>query len=242
MDHRNERTSRSRIILTGILLPVLVAGPVIFAFYLYARRVMIDSHLAKAKAVCLTADSFNFSNNSNSSVGCEFADATSGDNSFDLTFTDRNSLSHMQLDDNVPIDFYEVDRSENLFLYMRFVKARKTCLDCHGDPRKSKKLWANQNDRKELPEGLIGWSEGNVCGAYKVVASLSDSDRKVVSASVIAALLLLAGMSIITLGFYGVMNGDVRQRSNEEKDDEKGCLDSEIFDFDQVDKISERVH
>jgi hypothetical protein len=240
MDHRNERTSRSRIIFTGILLPALVAGPMIFAFYLYARRVMIDSHLAKAKAVCLTADSFN------SSDGCKFADATSGDNSFDLTFTDRNSLNHMQLDDNVPLDFYEVDRSENLFLYMHFVKTRKTCLDCHGDPLKSKKLWANQNDRKELSGDLIGWSEGDVCGAYKVVASLSDSDRKVVSASVIAALLLLAGGSIITLGFCGVVNGDVRQRSNEERgnenDDENACLDSEIFDFDRVDKISERVH
>ncbi len=237
MDDRNEGTCRSRIIFTGILLPVLVSGPMIFAFYLYSKRVTMDSYLAKAKAVCLTADSVN------SCQGCEFMPTTAGDNSFDLTFADRRSLSHKQLGDNGLIDFYVVDRTKNLLLYTHFVKARKTCLDCHGDPRRSKKLWANQNSPKRLSGDLAGWAEGDVCGAYEVVAPLSDADKKVASASVIAALMLLAGINISTLGFYSVMSHAVNQRRKEENPvKEAACSDSELYDFDRADKVSERVY
>jgi hypothetical protein len=236
MNHHNAGVFRSRIIFTAIVLPVLIAGPMIFAFYLYSKRVMMDSHLAKAKAICLTAD------NAKSYHGCEFSGATAGDNSFDLTFTDRRSLSRREMDDNLLSNFHVFDRSENLLLYTHFVKARKTCLDCHGDPGKSKKVWASDDGPKELSNDLIGWSEGDICGAYKVSAELASTDKKAASASAIAALMLLAGTSIYSLAFCDAWNRRPGQGDKMKIDNEKPCLDSEIFDLGQTNEVRHRVH
>ncbi len=236
MEHRNTRTSSKRIIFTGIVLSVFVTLPMIFAFYLHSKRVMIESHLVKARAVCFAADSFN------STSLCQFMPAFASDNSFDLNFASRRSLSHKHLSNNDPIDFHAIDRSENLLLYTHFIQARKTCLDCHGDPGKSKKAWANLNSTKGLSGDLIGWSEGDVCGAYEFSASLSGGDKKVAFASAIAALMLLAGGSIYMLGFLAASSCGAIQSDQKENDDEMACLDSEIFNFGQTDKVSHQVH
>ena len=225
MLNHTDKAVRARIVFTGILLPIVVVGPMMIAFYLYEKNVTIQSHLDRAKAVCLTAESMP------AGPGCEFTPISATNKDFDLSFTGRRSFNQKHLDDAVVTDFYVIDDSENLLYYTAFIRARKTCLDCHGDPRASKKLWANEDQATAIPVELSGLKEGDVCGAYEIIAPLSRSGKHGASASLIAGTMLIAGISIYTIGFFAIVSYVFNQHGS--KQEEVICLDSEIFNFER---------
>jgi hypothetical protein len=223
MLNHNDKAVRARIVFTGILLPIIVVGPMMLAFCLYEKKVTIRSHLDKAKAVCLTAESIS------GLPGCEFTPITTTNKDFELSFTDRKSFNQKYLNEAEVKDFYLIDDSQNLLCYTAFLRARKSCLDCHGDPRKSKKLWAQGDQAKTIPVELSGLKEGDICGAYEVIAPLSRGGKHGPSASLIAGTMLLAGISIYAIGFFAIVSYVVNQHGSKLED--VACLDSEIFDF-----------
>lgn len=225
----SKRNSHTTFFFISIVLLIIIAGPVVFAFYIYNTNVIVQACADKAGRVCLTAE------NAKPSRRCELIIAGNSEG-FDPGFTGRKSFNTKKLTGNSPADFYIVDRSENLLMYTHFVKVRKTCLSCHGDPSKSKKLWVNlENSIGRAPE-LIGWAEGDICGAYEVTAPLAGST----SATAIAGTILISGFGIYAVALWAVAKYALRERrksgSGSSSDKEITCLDSEIYDFDQPEK------
>lgn len=226
MWHFCKQTFRARVILTGVVLPVVIAGPMIFAFHFHNQRTMIESCIAKAKAICLTADI------AGSRHGCQFM-VVANDSNLDLHFVGRESLNRRKLTDDGLADFHVIDRFERLVFYTYFVRARKSCLDCHGDPDKSKKLWANLNGSTGAVDELVGRAEGDVCGAYEVITPLSGGGKEIAWASVIAGTILLSGFGIYGIVLFTVMPHAVNQSGSSDNENEKmmTCSDSEIYDL-----------
>jgi hypothetical protein len=222
----SDRTLHARIIIAGILLPVIVVGPMIIAFYLYEKNTAIQSHLDKAKAVCLTAESISVDQ------GCEFIPAAASDKDFDLSFTGRRSFNQKQLTGDGAKDYYQIDHSRDLLFYTAFVRARKSCLGCHGDPRKSKKLWVQESKSKAMPPHLSGLEEGDAFGAYEVVAGLSKGQEQGIPAWLIAGIMLLAGMSIYSISFFAVVSYVINQHRDQQK--EAVSSDWQIYDLEQT--------
>ncbi|MBW8015182.1 MAG: DUF3365 domain-containing protein [Planctomycetes bacterium] len=222
MLHYNDRAVRARIIIAGILLPVIVVVPMIIAFYLHEKNTAIQSHLDKAKAVCLTAESFECDQ------GCEFKPVGANNKDFDLSFSDRRSFDQKYLSGDGPKDFYLIDDSKQLLCYTAFIRARKSCLDCHGDPFKSKKLWVGEDKSKAIPAHLSGFKEGDICGAYEVISPLWKDGTGASGATFIAGIMLLAGISIYSISFFAVVSYVLNQDADQQK--EAICADWQIYD------------
>lgn len=218
----HDRTIRFRIVFTGILLPVIVITPMICAFYLYDKNNNISSHLDKAKALCLTAENRTTQNQ------CEVSTQKVSNSFFDLSFANRQSLIRKQLNDNEPSHFYQLDKSRDVLRYTQFVRARKSCMTCHGDPERSKKLWAGKNNHDELPADFTGLKDGDICGAYQVTIPLYKNSEHA-SAPLTAACILLAGFSIYTIAFFAVISYIINSHTTEPA--EKHHTETEIYDF-----------
>jgi len=228
MVNYSDRSVRARIIVAGVLLPVIIICPMLIAFHLYFKDTAIQSHLDKAKAVCLTAKSLY------PEQGCEFIPVTAVNKDFDLSFADRRLFDQNHLSGESLKDFYLFDDSKNLLCYTAFIRARKSCLDCHGDPGKSKKLWVENDTAKSVPVHLSGLNEGDIFGAYEVIIPFSKAGKKGIGGTFIAGIMLLAGISIYTISFFAVVSYVINQHGYQEKD--ASYPDWQIYDLDQSTK------
>lgn len=223
MINYSDRALRARIVFSGMLLPVIVICPMIIAFYFYGRNTAIQSHLDKAKAVCLTAKSIS------SEQGCEFKPVRSNNKDFELSFAERRLFDPKYLASDETKDFYVLDDTKGLLCYTAFIRARRSCLSCHGDPRKSKKLWVEMGETKTVPVGLTGFEEGDIFGAYEVIAQLSRAEKQSAGATFIAGIMLLAGISIYSISFFAIVSYVLNQHRGQQK--EQNLYDWQIYDL-----------
>ena len=140
-------------------------------------------------------------------------------------------------------EYYEIDTQRNAIHYFRPVKLTSDCLLCHGNPSQSLALWGN--DRGQDPTGakMEDWKEGEIHGAFEVVQSLTEADRRTAAVLAKGALVVvgfvLAGGGIFFLlvtrsisrpiretvaAFQSLAAGDLTQRLEEYSDDEIGQL------------------
>jgi len=226
MVNYSDRALRARIIFSGLLLPVIVICPMLIAFHFYCRNTAIQSHLDKAKAICQTAKSVS------SNQGCEFVQVRFDNKDFELNFAERKLFNPKHLDGNQAKDFYVVDDKDGLLFYTAFIRAQRSCISCHGDPSKSKKVWVEGSNVITVPDYLRGLKEGDILGAYEVIAPLSKAVKQSAGASIIAGVMLLAGISIYSISFFALVSYVLNQHRSQQK--ERAIYERQIYDLEQT--------
>ncbi len=89
-----------------------------------------------------------------------------------------------------------------------------------------------------MPVHLSGLNEGDILGAYEVIAPLSKGRKQGWGATIIAGVMLLAGISIYTISFFAVMSYVINQHGGQPKDAAWG--DWQIYDLGQACKLTEK--
>ncbi len=112
---------------------------------------------------------------------------------------ETNALNIMKT--NKIDEYFEIDTSINSVRYFRAVKLSKTCLHCHGDPARSQELWGN--DKGIDPTGGImeNWKEGDIHGAFEVIQTLDEADKKLQNSINKAIRIVIIGLTIMAIFF-----------------------------------------
>ncbi|MFN8362091.1 MAG: methyl-accepting chemotaxis protein [Candidatus Kapaibacterium sp.] len=92
-------------------------------------------------------------------------------------------------DGSVP-ESWAVDSKTNMVRYFRPVKLTEECLNCHGDPANSQKLWGNSEGKDVTGTKMENWKVGEVRGAFEVMMDMAPVDAEVRTVS-----LVIAGMT-----------------------------------------------
>lgn len=95
-------------------------------------------------------------------------------------------------------EWFTIDPSKNAVRYFRPVKLSEGCMYCHGDPATSKELWDNSEGLDILGQKMEGWKVGEVHGAFEVIQSLDEADRKLASSMMVAGGIVFA--ALVTVG------------------------------------------
>jgi len=141
-------------------------------------------------------------------------------------------------DDKSKKEHWEVDPKTNSIRMFRPVVLTEECLNCHGDPANSQKLWGRA-DGKDITGVLMeGWKAGEVHGAFELKMDLKPVDEAVAAQSLTIAgiatgftlLIVFIGLIVstniskgiskvqddVTLLSNDVINGKLDSRLNEE--------------------------
>ncbi len=96
---------------------------------------------------------------------------------------------------------YVIDESMNAVRYFRPVRLGEVCLNCHGDPADSERIWGRTDGRDITGHRMENKSVGDLHGAFEVIRPLDETDaaisRSLLVAGVLAAVLLAAGMALL---------------------------------------------
>jgi methyl-accepting chemotaxis protein len=101
-------------------------------------------------------------------------------------------------------EHYEIDPARNAIRYFRPIRLTAECLNCHGDPANSVRLWGNANGQDPTGGPMENWKVGEVHGAFEVVQSLDKADAQIRASMrngllVMAALVALSAMAFAFL-------------------------------------------
>jgi methyl-accepting chemotaxis protein len=113
---------------------------------------------------------------------------------------ERKALEYFDDNPNAD-DYYVVDQESNAVRYFRPIRLTETCLNCHGDPARSEKLWGRTDGKDPLGYEMEGWDEGDLTGAFEVIRPLDEAQAQMRAnlwwASGLALLVLAASMGIM---------------------------------------------
>jgi methyl-accepting chemotaxis protein len=99
-------------------------------------------------------------------------------------------------------EYYEIDAAQNAIRYFRPIRLTEECLNCHGDPANSARLWGN--GRGEDPTGgpMENWKVGEVHGAFEIIQSLDEADAQVAASLKKGAAVIIAVVLGAAVIFY----------------------------------------
>ncbi|SDZ95217.1 Methyl-accepting chemotaxis protein [Desulfuromusa kysingii] len=129
-------------------------------------------------------------------------------------------------------EHYEINEGTNSVHYFRAVYLTETCLNCHGDPADSEKLWGNTAGVDPTGTRMENWKVGELHGAFEIIHSLDRADAALVSTlswsgGLFILLLAVAGSLIALFTTKAVVN-PVRESMKMIEGLEKGELDYRI--------------
>lgn len=81
-----------------------------------------------------------------------------------------------------------VIREENQIRYFRPIRLTAECLFCHGDPRGASDATGGIKE---------GWKEGEVHGAFEIISSLDEANRRVANATLMVAAWTLGILAVL---------------------------------------------
>lgn len=100
-------------------------------------------------------------------------------------------------------EYFEVDEATNKIRYFKPVKLTAECLQCHGDPDKSKEYWGRVDGKDVTGAKMEGWKTGEVHGSFEVMVDMLPINAAVSEKSLIIALISAGSVVAITLlGFF----------------------------------------
>jgi methyl-accepting chemotaxis protein len=97
-------------------------------------------------------------------------------------------------------DWYTIDTEKNAVRYFRPIKLSERCMYCHGDPATSQELWGNSDGLDILGQKMENWKVGEIHGAFEVIQSLDEADRKLASTMTLAG-----GIAVVSLIVVGIV-------------------------------------
>lgn len=86
---------------------------------------------------------------------------------------------------------------DDLIRYFRPIRLTKECLYCHGEPKGAK---------DPLGGTLEGWKEGEIHGAFEIIASLEDAQAKILEAEIYIAIETLVLIAILSAVVWFLVN------------------------------------
>ncbi|MBU2515660.1 methyl-accepting chemotaxis protein [bacterium] len=73
-------------------------------------------------------------------------------------------------------EYYVMDENINAIRYFLPVRLTEVCMNCHGDPARSKEIWGLP-DGKDPTGGIMeNWKVGEIHGAFEVIQSMDKAD------------------------------------------------------------------
>lgn len=87
------------------------------------------------------------------------------------------------LDDKSKKEHWEIDEKTNQIRIFRPVVLTEECLNCHGDPANSQKLWGRADGKDITGVQMEGWKVGEVHGAFELKMDLKPVDEAVAAQS-----------------------------------------------------------
>ncbi len=115
------------------------------------------------------------------------------------------------LEQNNLAEYYEVDKSINSVRYFLPVKLSETCMNCHGDPSTSQALWGNDSGLDPTGAKMENWKVGEVHGAFEVIQSLDQADKKVATTLQFALIIVVICLAAAGIIFFVVILKTVDQ-------------------------------
>lgn len=208
----NSLSIKAKVVLVGILLPMILVFMIMLTGYRAIREDSIKSYVDRARALCLTAEAIREGMEDKWEAGLfstdqlkAWAQAGAMDKVFEAVpvvsswksvqkkqkeagytfktpkFQARNPKNEpdpieaevlKELEKEGASEKWVLDKENNSLRYFRAVTLSKNCLNCHGDPKKSKEIWGNDKGLDVTGARMEGWKEGEVHGAFEVVQSL----------------------------------------------------------------------
>ena len=106
-------------------------------------------------------------------------------------------------------EYYEIDESINSVRYFHSVRLSKSCLFCHGDPKRSYEFWGN-DDGIDLTGGpMENWNVGEIHGAFEIVQSLDDADARLAASLRKGGIIFACSLLIGSLLFWYIIHQSV---------------------------------
>jgi len=66
----------------------------------------------------------------------------------------------------------------NSVRYFRPIRLASECMICHGDPKRSEKLWDNTDGIDPTGHIMEGYAVNDLHGAFEVIQSMDESDAR----------------------------------------------------------------
>jgi methyl-accepting chemotaxis protein len=104
-----------------------------------------------------------------------------------------NELKDKNLVEKIVVD------KENVY-YFKSIRLTKECLFCHGDPAGEKDVVGGTKE---------GWKEGEIHGAFEIISSLKEADKKVSLAKMTIAGFTVFVLAVILLAVWVLVNKNV---------------------------------
>jgi methyl-accepting chemotaxis protein len=70
------------------------------------------------------------------------------------------------------------DEKTNSVRYFRPIRLASECMICHGDPKRSEKLWNNTDGMDPTGHMMEGYAVNDLHGAFEVIQSMDESDQR----------------------------------------------------------------
>ncbi|VAW91916.1 Methyl-accepting chemotaxis sensor/transducer protein [hydrothermal vent metagenome] len=99
------------------------------------------------------------------------------------------------------IEYHVVDEKMNAIRYFRPVRLSESCMNCHGDPVNSEKIWGNTDGMDITGYKMDGKKVGDLHGAFEVIKSLDRADaafRNALITGIIEGIIMIAiGLALV---------------------------------------------
>ena len=73
-------------------------------------------------------------------------------------------------------EYHVIDEKMNAIRYFRPVRLSESCMNCHGDPKNSARIWGNSDGMDITGFKMDGKKIGDLHGAFEVIKSLDRAD------------------------------------------------------------------
>lgn len=101
-------------------------------------------------------------------------------------------------------EYYVIDKHINAVRYFLPVKLSPFCLNCHGDPALSEEIWGLPDGKDPTGATMENWKSGEIHGAFEVIQSLDQADKKFQGHLIETAIILIIAIAIASLVFVFV--------------------------------------
>lgn len=96
-------------------------------------------------------------------------------------------------------EIWEMNSADNNLHYYQAIRLSENCMQCHGDPSTSRRLWGNDEGLDVSGAEMEGWKVGEMHGAYEVIQNLDAAD-----AAFRATMGRMAGLTLLGLVCMGL--------------------------------------
>jgi methyl-accepting chemotaxis protein len=96
-------------------------------------------------------------------------------------------------------ELVEIDRTRNAVRFFRPIRLTTECLNCHGNPADSMRLWGNDQGLDATGARMENWKAGEVHGAFEVIQSLDKAEAEIAAATV-SAIAVVLGLVLASVG------------------------------------------